>query len=167
MLTTDLSRSDICHLIDFICTGWLQTYSVSFCRHCSYFYYKLLYSIPCIKYKIMYIYIYIYIINFFESIILIIVVASWPLPVEQTDIWRQRQLGYIAYITLLWRNMQQLKIVINRAAKIINLNVLTTAVIWLGCSTPKLYGCRWSDLGVLIPNSTAVGDSLFAFAWWL
>ena len=55
ILTTDLSRSDICHLIDFICTGWFYACSVSFCRHYSYFYYKLLYCIPCIKYEINYI----------------------------------------------------------------------------------------------------------------
>ena len=41
MLTIDLSRSDICDLIDFICTGWFYACSVSFCRHCSDFYFKL------------------------------------------------------------------------------------------------------------------------------
>ena len=41
ILTTHLSRSDICHLIDFIFTGWFYACCVSFCRHCSDFYFKL------------------------------------------------------------------------------------------------------------------------------
>jgi len=55
ILTTGLSRSDICHLIDFICTGWFYACFVSFCKHCSAFNYKLLYCMPCIKYKINFI----------------------------------------------------------------------------------------------------------------
>ena len=55
ILSTDLSRTDIGHLIDCICIGWFYAFFVSFCRYCSYSYHKLLCCLSCIKHKQIYV----------------------------------------------------------------------------------------------------------------